>query len=41
MKLNNGLMLYLAITASFCVFLCKGDFADQLTFLYNPFIIEM
>ena len=41
MKLHNGLMLSLAIIASFCWFLCKGDFANQLTFLYNHFIIEM
>ena len=41
MKLHNGLMLSLAIIASFCWFLCKGDFANQVSFLHNPFIIEM
>ena len=41
MKLHNGLMLSLAIIASFFGFLCKGDFANQVSFLHNPFIIEM
>lgn len=41
LKLHNGLMLSLAIIASFCGFLCKGDFANQVSFPYAYFIIEM
>ena len=39
MKLHNGLMLSLAIIASFFGFLRKGDFANQVTFPYNHFLI--
>ena len=41
MKLHNGLMLSLAIIVNFAGGVRKGDFANQVSFPYAYFIIEM